>query len=189
MLANALVHQRLGDHRLVGLVVPLPAETDQVDENVLVKRVAIFHRHFHRQEARLRIVAVDVKDRRLNHFRDVGAVERAASVTRVGSREADLVVDHDVDGAAGLVAPRLRQVEGLLHHALAGDGGVTVNQHWQHLVARRILAPVLACAHRALDYRVDDLEMRGIERQRQMHWPPGGHDVGRKSLVILDVTR
>jgi hypothetical protein len=45
--------------------------------------MAIFHRHFYRQEARLGVVTVDMKDRRLDHFRDVGAIERAAGVARV----------------------------------------------------------------------------------------------------------
>ena len=134
MLADALVHQRLRDHRLVGLVVALLAEADQVDEDVLVEFLPELDRDLDRQQAGLGVVAVDVEDRRLDHLGDVGAIERAARVARIRRGEADLVVDDDVDRAAGAVAARLRQVERLLHDALAGDRRVAVDQHRQHLV-------------------------------------------------------
>jgi len=41
-----------------------------------------------------------------------------------------------------------------------------------------IAAAVLARANRAFDHRIDDLKMRGIERQREMHATAGGLDVG-----------
>ncbi len=93
MLGDLLVHQRLRDHRLVGLVVAEAAEADEVDEHVAVELLAVLHRHLDREQADLRIVGVDVEDRRLGHLGDVGAVERAAGVARIGRREADLVVD------------------------------------------------------------------------------------------------
>ena len=43
-------------------------------------------------------------------------------------READLVVDDDVHGAAGAVAAQLRQVQRLGDHALAGERRVAVHQ-------------------------------------------------------------
>ena len=49
--------------------------------------------------------------------------------------EADLVVDDDVDGAAGAIAFELRKIERFRHHALAGERGVAVDEHGQHLAA------------------------------------------------------
>src|SRR5690606_41436789 len=60
---------------------------------------------------------------------DVGAIQRGTRVARVGSGEADLVVDDDVQGAARTVAARLGQVERFHDHTLAGKGCVTVHQH------------------------------------------------------------
>ena len=71
--------------------------------------------------------------------------------------------------AAGAVAARLRQVEGFLIHALPGEGRVAVQQDGQHLLPVDIVTPMLARAHRAFDHRIDDLQMRRIERQREMH--------------------
>ena len=104
MLRDALVHERLRDHRLVGLVVAEAAEADEVDEHVLVEALAVVERDLDREQRDLGIVAVHVQDRRLDHLRDVGAERRAARVARIGRREADLVVDDDVDGAARVVA-------------------------------------------------------------------------------------
>ena len=135
MLRDLLVHQRLRDHRLVGLVVAEAAEADEVDEHVAVELPAVLERHLDREQADLRIVGVDVEDRRLGHLRDVGAIERAAGVARVRRGEADLVVDDDVDGAARVVAAGLRHVERFLDDALPGDRRIAVDQHRQHLVA------------------------------------------------------
>ena len=49
-----------------------------------------------------------MEHRRVDHLRDVGAVERGACVARIRGREADLVVDHDMDRAADAETARLR---------------------------------------------------------------------------------
>ena len=101
-----LVHQRLGEARLVALVVAVAAVADEVDDDVALERLAVLGGQPHHVDAGLRVVAVHVEDGDVQHLRDGGAVdasERASS--RVGG-EADLVVDDDVDGAAGVVAAR-----------------------------------------------------------------------------------
>jgi hypothetical protein len=185
--ADLFVHHRLGHRGLVRLVVTETPVTDQVDDDVLVELVAEVQRHARDEDDRLRIVAVDVEDRRLNHLGHIGAVERGARVERVAGREADLVVDDDVDRAAGGVAARLGELQRLHDHALAGKGRVAVDEHGQDLIAAAVVAPALACAHRALDDRVDDLQMRGVEAQHQMDDAAGGIDVGREPHVILHV--
>ena len=48
---------------------------------------------------------------------------------------------------------------------------------------------MLARAHRAFDHRVDDLEVRRVERERHVHRPARRHDVRREAHVVLDVAR
>ncbi len=189
MLVDLLVHERLRDHRLVGLVVAEAPEADEIDEHVAVILLAIFHRELDREQAHLGIVRIDVEDRAVRHLRDVGAVERAARVARVGRGEADLVVDDDVDRAAGVVAARLGHVEAFLHDALSRDGGVAVDQHRQHLVALGIAPAVLARAHRAFHHGIHRLEVRGIEREGEVHRAAGRDHVRGEALVILHVAR
>ncbi len=74
---------------------------------------------------RLRVVGVDVEDGRVGDARHIGAVGAGAGRAGVGG-EADLVVDHDVDGAVGCVGGQIGQVEGLEDNALAGKGGVAM---------------------------------------------------------------
>ena len=52
-----------------------------------------------------------------------------------------------------------------------------------------ITTSLLPRAHRALHDRVDDFEMRGIERQYNVYVASRCLHVRRKSLVVLDVTR
>ncbi len=186
-MADLVVHQRLGDGRLVRLVVAVAAVADDVDDHVLVELVAEIEGQARGEDHRLGVVAVHVEDRRVDHLADVGAVERRAAVQRVAGGEADLVVDDDVHRAAGRVAARLRHVEGLHDHALAGEGGVAVDQHRQHPLAVRVAAPVLAGAHRALDHGADDLEVRGVEAQRDVDDAAGRVDVAGEAHVVLHV--
>ena len=82
--------------------------------------------------------------------------------------ELDLVVDDDVDRAAGAVAPQLRQVERLGDHALAGERGVTVDQDWQHRELLATVENVLFGPGDALEHRVDGLQVAGVGRQRDL---------------------
>ncbi len=184
---DLLVHQRLRQAGRVLLVVAQLAEADDVDDHVLVELLAIVQRELRAQHDRFRIVAVDVQHRRLDHLDDVGAVQRGARVARVGRGEADLVVDHHVDGAARVVAARLRQRQRLHDHALAREGRVAVDDDRQHLRALRVAAAIHARLDGALDDRVDDLEMGRVERQRQVDRATGGGDVAGEALVVLDV--
>ena len=130
MLLDQLVEQRLGQARIVLLVVPVAAVADHVDDDVFVERLAEGKGQAAHPDARLGVVAVDVEDRRLDHLGHVGGVDRRAGRLRVGG-EPELVVDDQVDGAAGLVAGEGRHVERLGHHALAGEGGVAVDEQRQ----------------------------------------------------------
>ena len=64
-----------------------------------------------------------------------------------------------------------------------------MHQHRQHLLALRVGAAVHARAHRTLNDRVDDLQMRRVKGQRQMHRAARGADVRAKALVVFHVTR
>ena len=160
------VHQRLGEHRLVALVVAEAPVAEDVDDDVLVEHLPELGRDAGGVHHGLGVVAVDVEDRRLDHQRDVGRVGRGARVLRRGG-EADLVVDDDVDGAAGAVALEAGEAEALGDHALAGEGGVAVQQDRQHLGAVHVAALRLLGADLAEHDRVDGLEVARVGGQRR----------------------
>ena len=62
-----------------------------------------------------------------------------------------------------------------------------MHQHRQHLDALLVIAALLPRPYRAFDNRVDDLEMRRVESERDVHVAAGGLHVGGEALVILDV--
>ena len=71
---DQVVHQRLGERRVVRLVVPAPPVADHVDDDVLAERLAVLEGQLADPDDRLGVVAVDVEDRRLDHPGDVGGV-------------------------------------------------------------------------------------------------------------------
>ena len=167
------VHQRLGEGRLVALVVAVAPVAEHVDHDIGLEGVAELRGDAGDVDDRFRIVAVHMEDRRLHDLGELGAIGAGAAVHRIG-READLVVDDEMDRAAGAVAVELGEVQGLGDHALAGKGGVAVQQQAHHLApgAANPGAPGgalgLLGAHLAGDDRVDRLQVGRIGGQREM---------------------
>ncbi len=182
------IHQRLGEGRLVALVVAEAAVAEHVDDHVALEFLAELHGHARDVQHRFRIVAVDVEDRRLHALGDVRAIGAGARRGRAGG-EADLVVDDEMDGAAGPVAVELRHIERFRHQALAGEGGIAVQQQAHHLFARLVVALALLGADLALHHGVGGFQVRGVGGQRQVDDAPVELAVGRGAEVVFDVGR
>ena len=188
MLGDDLVHQRLGDHRLVLLVVAELAEAVDVDDDILLEGLAIFDRDLGDQCNGFGIVTINVEDRRIDHLEDVGTVVARAVVARIGGGEAHLVVHHDVQHTAHTVTTGLREVEHFLVDTLTGNRRVTVNQDRHDLLLAAFATTNLTGIHRTGNHRVDDFKVRRVEGQRQVARASRGGHVGREAHVVLDVT-
>ncbi len=165
MCLDELVHARLRERGLVGLVVAVPPVADHVDDDVLAEGLPELEREPHHPDARFGVVAVHVEDRRLHHLGDVCRVHgRPADLRRGG--EPELVVHDEVHRAADVVSRHLGQVQRLGHDALPRKGGVAVEQHRQHLPALPVALLVLLGAGHALDDGIDGFEMTRVRRQR-----------------------
>ena len=198
--ANLRIHQRLGEGGVVAFVVAEAAVAEHVHHHVLMELLPVFGGHLGGEDDRLGIVAVDMEDRRLNHQGHIRRIGRTARVARAGG-EADLVVDDEMQGAAGAIALQPHQGETFGHHALTREGGVAVDQQRHDLGtvqrplalghARVGLADVerLFGARLAQHDRVDDLEVRRIGGQRQVDVVAVELAVGRGAHVVFDVAR
>ncbi|MGC4031228.1 MAG: hypothetical protein QM754_05710 [Tepidisphaeraceae bacterium] len=164
LLGDGLVHERLGEAGFVLLVVAVTAVAPEVDDDVALELLAELDGHLRHVEDGFGVVAVDVEDRGLDGLGAVGAVGREAGVFGDGG-EADLVVDDQVDRAAGLVAGQLREVQGFGDDALAAEGGVAVQADRDELGAVRVVQPFLLAADDALLDRVDQFQVRRVGQQ------------------------
>ena len=113
-----------------------------------------------------RVITIDVEDRRLDGFGDIGRITRETAIARVGG-EANLIVDDDVDRPAGAVGFKLRHEKRFGDDALAGEGGVAVHQDGDGAFAVVVALAVLLGADHPFDDRVDQLEMAGIGGEAQ----------------------
>ena len=127
MLLDDAVHERLGVRGVVALVVAQQAIADEVDDDVLVERGTVGHRHPGAGDDGFGIVGIHVQDRCVDHLRDVGRVVRRS--TRLRRRgESELVVDDEVHRSTGAVALDERQVERLGDDALARHRRVAMDE-------------------------------------------------------------
>jgi hypothetical protein len=83
--------------------------------------------------------------------------------------EADLVVDDEVQRAAGTVALEAGETEAFGHHTLACEGGIAMDQQRHHGRAGLVATLVLLGTGLAEDNRIDDLEVRRVGGERKMH--------------------
>ncbi len=182
------VHLRLGVAGLVPLVVAQPAVAHQVDDHVLVERLAEGQGDPRHPQHGFGVVAVDMEDRRLHPLGDIRGVEAGTGIDG-GGGEPDLVVDHDVDGPAGRVAAELGEVEGLGDDALTGEGGVSMEEQREDQVVAARPELVLTGPGDALEHRVDRLQVAGVGRHLDAE-PPAvrGGVLATGAQVVLDVT-
>jgi hypothetical protein len=186
--ADLLVHQRLGEHRLVRFVVAVPAVAEHVDDDVALEALAELGGDARAVHHRLRVVAVHVQDRRLHDLGHLGAIGSRARVCRQRG-EADLVVDHEVNGAADAIAAEVGEIERLRHQALACEGGVAVHEDRHDLAAVGVAPLVLLGARLAQYHRIHSFQMRGIGRQREMDDVAVEIAIGRGAEMVLHVAR
>ena len=104
-------------------------------------------------------------------------------------RETYLVIDDDVDRTAGAVATKRREGEGLTYDALAGKGGVTMKKDAQNLAPVDIVPLLLLGANTTDNDRIDDLQMRRIRREAEMHRLAIELSVRGRAHVIFHIPR
>ncbi len=174
MLADGVVEGRLRKAGLVPLVVALAAVADDIDDDVPAEGLAVFDGELDQEDGGDGIVSIDVEDGEAEGLGHRGAVDGGAGVLRQGG-EADLVIDDDVDGAAGAVTLQLRQIEGLEDDALAGEGGIAVDEDGEDLPPLDgIVEDPLVGAGLALDDGIDGLEVAGIGGEGDADLVSGG---------------
>ncbi|CUS43268.1 hypothetical protein MGWOODY_Smn1319 [hydrothermal vent metagenome] len=160
-----------------------------VDHDVAVETLAELDRHLGGEGHRLGIVAIDVEDRRLDALRHIRRIGRGACELRA-RREADLVVDDEVDTAAGIVAADAGEAEAFPHDALAGKRRIPMDQHRQRgLVLLQVAGDRLDRADLAQHDRVLSLKMRGVGDQRHVDADPVELAVGRGAEMVFHVAR
>ena len=159
------------------LVVSQFAEANNIDHHIFAEFHAELECQLGCKYHGLGVVAIDVQHRCLDHFDNIRAIQRRAAVARVAGGKTNLVIDHNVQCAAGGVPPGFGQCQGFHYHTLPCKGGIAMHQHGQYLLTQRVTTAVHAGAHRAFDHGVHNFEVRRVKGQRQVHRPAGGANV------------
>ncbi len=185
------VAARLGDGGVVDFGVAVAAVADEVDDDVGGEGVAVVGGEGGDADDGFGVLGVDVEDGDGQALGEVGGEARAVGLFGIGG-EAEQVVDDDLDGAADGEAVDGGEIEGLGPDALAGEGGVAVDDHGQSLfrglgVATGFSA-VLTGAGAAHNDGVGGLEMRRVGGEVERDGlAVGGGEVASGAHVVLDV--
>ena len=162
MAGDGAGHVGLGECGLVCFVVAVAAVADDVDDDITGEGLPELESELGDPGDFEGAITIDMEDGDFEELGDVGAVVRGAGVGGKGG-ETDLVVDDDVDGSAGAIAGELGKVQHFGNDALAGEGGITVNEDGDDFFAfERVIKSALAGAGLAFDNRVDSFEVAGV---------------------------
>ena len=182
------VHDGLGHRRVVALVVAAASVAHHVDDDVLVEGVAVLEGQVRGADDGLGVVRVHMQDRDLQALGQVRRVAGGAALRRA-RREADLVVDDDVDRAAGLVALQLGEVQGLLDDTLADEGRIAVDKDRDDRQVR-VTQVLLLGTNNALQDAVGGLQVRGVGGHVDLRGQAVVEGVhAPRAQVVLDVAR
>ena len=128
VLPDQIVHDGVSERRFVGFIVSETAVTENVHHHVLTEFLSPAKSQFHRPHHGFRFVSVGMKNRYRHHLGDVGGKKRGSGI-RTGRCESDLIVHDDMDRPAGSVPSELGHIEGFSHNSLAGERGITMDEH------------------------------------------------------------
>ncbi len=176
--SDLAVHDRLGVSRIVGLIVAVPPVTDHVDDHIALELLAIIECQSQNAHGGFGIVAVHMENRRLHHARDIGCIRRGTRIIRQRG-ETDLIVDHQMQRAAGRVAIELGKVQRLRDYALSGKSRIAVDQQRDYAELFFIAQALLFGAHHPFDHGIHRLQMAGIGGQRNHDFLARGSDERR----------
>ncbi len=168
------IEYRLRVAGVIAFVMSVFAPAEDIDHHVAVKALAEIVSHLRGASARFRVVAIDVEHGSMHHQSHIGAIARGAPFAWIRS-ETDLIVDDQMNGAAGVVTVDLRKIQGLGDNSLARHGGVAVNQQGNHALAQMIFEAILLGPHNAFDHRIHGLEMTGVGSHRDANGLAAGH--------------
>ncbi len=189
------VAERLGDGGVVDFGVAVATVADEVDDDVGVEGLAVLGCEGSDADDGCGVFGVDVEDGDGEAFGEVGGKTRGVGFAGQGG-EAEEVVDDDLDGAADVVAVEGGEVEALGGDALAGEGGVAVDDHGEDLIAcceevgggAVFGETFLVGAGAAHDYGVDGFEVAGVRGEVEMDGLAGGGDeIAGGADVVFDV--
>ena len=147
------VHSRLRRRGFIRFVVAAPAVANKINDNVFFKFVTEIQSKLCHEKHCFGVVCIDVKYRRLHHASNVCAIFGGAGVILTACREADLIINDNMYGAARSVSAGLRHLECFHDDTLSCKCCVSMDNNREDFRAVSIATPNLACAHRAFDYR------------------------------------
>ena len=195
MVLDFGVAKGLGDGGVVDFGVAVAAVADEVDDDVGLEGLAVFGGDGSDADDGLGVFGVDVEDGDGEALGEVGGEAGGVGFAGEGG-EAEEVVDDDLDGSTDVVAVQGGEVEALGPYALAGEGGVAVDDHGEDLAAgveEVLLAAVLGeallvGAGAAHDDGVGGFEVAGVGGEVEVDGLAGGGDeVAGGADVVFDV--
>lgn len=189
LVRDLLVHERLGERRLVGFVVAVLSVAHDVDDDIGVEGCSPFRGQVEHEGDGLNVVSIHVEDGGVDGLGNVGGVQGGSRGARVGG-ETDLVVDDDVHGTAGGVGGQGLEAHGLVDDTLGGESRVTVQQDRHGLVElANVVLVLLDGSGLAQDHAVLGLQVGGVGDEGQVDvLAGGGGSLVVHAQVVLDVT-
>jgi len=169
LVGNLLVHQGLGERRLVSLVVTVLSVADNINDDVTLEGRSPFSSKVEDEVHGLHIVRVNMEDGGINRLGDIGGVGGRSRESGVGG-ETNLVVDNNVNGTTSAISREVQEAKGLKDNTLTSKGSVTMEKDTHGLVTLSFVILVkLNSTGLTEDNRVLSFKMGGVGNKRKVN--------------------
>jgi hypothetical protein len=159
-ILDDLVHERLGETRVVQFIMSHFTVANNINDDVLSESLAVLSSVLKDLGDIFHGVSVNMENRGVNALSDISAVSSRSSLVGSGSKS-DLVVNYDVDGTSNVIVFKGLHLKGLLNNTLTCEGCVTMDLDWYHTSSVSLISTeeMLLSASSATDNRVDSFQM------------------------------
>lgn len=141
MPRDGFVKLGLGKHGLIQLIVSKASIANHINDHISAPLVPPLDGSFQSFTHSHGIVTIDMEYRTVECFAEIGRVGRGSTVDGVG-READLIIDNDMDGSPNVEVVDASHLHRFVDDALSGEGGVSVKEdgHDVAIVQKRAIS-------------------------------------------------
>ena len=127
---NDLIHQWLCCGWFIRFIMTTAAITEQINDNIFTELMTEVMGDLSRKNYSFRIIPIDMEDRCLNHFCNIGTVFGRTGITWIRRGKTNLIVHNNMNSTTNRIATSLRHLESFHVHTLTCKRRITMNNQW-----------------------------------------------------------
>jgi hypothetical protein len=130
--AYFFIHMRLSKFRFIKLIMAVSTITNNINENILVELLSVFHCEFAYSVDSFWIISIYMNNWGIKCFSNITAVKWTSSINRI-RRETNLIIDNHMNSTSDWKLRYFPKCKWFIHYTLSWERCITVKLNIQDL--------------------------------------------------------